>query len=120
MQDKIEELIIKVLEAIWIGISWENYSQSTIKNIYPFFTSRIRASANQSATYERFVELLIQRMKSNTSSIPIIVDSEKEFLRRCRDETSYLIALFRQGIYEKQKKRKAKEKTEEKGMKRTS
>jgi len=115
MKDNTEESIIEVFEAVWFGIDWDNYSQSMIKNIYPFFASRIRASANQSATYERFVELLIKRMKSDASSIPVKINNEKEFLRRCRDETSYLIALFRQGIWEKQEKLKSKKEKQNTG-----
>lgn len=115
MKDKTEESIIEVFEAIWFSIDWDSYSQSMTKNIYPFFASRIRASANQSATYERFVELLIKRMKSDTPSIPVKINNEREFLRRCRDETSYLIALFRQGIWEKQEERKIKKEKQNTG-----
>lgn len=114
--ENVEQKIIETLDAVWFGIDWDSYSQSMIKNIYPFFASRIRASANQSATYERFAELLIRRMKSTTSSIPVKINNEKEFLRRCRDETSYLIALFRQGVCEKQEERKTRKEQKDKDM----
>jgi len=114
MKDKIEESVIEVLGAVWHGIDWDSYSQSMIKNIYPFFASRIRASANQAASYKRFVDLLVKRMKSNTSSVPTTIKDETEFLRRCRDETSYLIALFRQEIWKEQKERNNKNIVEKK------
>lgn len=109
MRDQTEIEIIKTLESVWLHIDWDGYSQSMIKNIYPFFTSRIRASANQSASFNRFAELLTRRMKSACSTFPVEITNEKEFLRRCRDETTYLVALFRQANFERQENKPKKD-----------
>jgi hypothetical protein len=98
MIDETEREILDALSAVWGAIEWDRYSPAMFKKIYGFLADRVRASANQAASYARFAELLSQRMQAPGANVPAGVADEAEFLRRCREETTYLIAAFRQRL----------------------
>lgn len=106
MNEKLRDEIVDVLLGVWGAIDWSKYGPTMLRRIYAFYGDRLRATANQTETYSRFVDVLSYRMNSAAPKVPLAVSDEKAFLNACRQEQAYLIAAFRQRVEDKKTKKK--------------
>lgn len=111
MQKEIEKRAIAIIGAIWDGIDWSKYTPSIIRNIYPYFASRIRAAASTTADYPTCLESLAKKMNSDLTRTyherqdPI---AEKQILHTFREESNYLVSALRERIELRKSRKRGK------------
>lgn len=92
----LKETAVEVLNAIWVDIDFESMSNSRKLDFWNEFTGKVKAAANSSVDFERFIERLCKKLNivafdAKASVIAQVSNSSEDFKNK-------LLSLYREQL----------------------